>query len=198
MISQKIEIYSPILKTKFLYHDLVKTQLLKNINETTNTAYKKIDNLTVDKMRNDFDESDNLERKWLQNVLGFLQKHFNDCAKQIGFEDFKIINIWYQQYNPNGETHGWHTHGSNYTGVYYVDYDNQNGHTQFLYPCNLKNGFEVNVQEGDLILFPCNFIHRSAPNIRGDVKTIISFNLEIGKISPNTAPYDFYNIEKVY
>ena len=40
----------------------------------------------------------------------------------MGFEKCIINDLWFQQYNKQG-THGWHVHGHNYTGVYYVNFN---------------------------------------------------------------------------
>jgi hypothetical protein len=97
-----------------------------------------------------------------------------------------IDKIWFQQY-VNGNTHGWHTHGNNFTGVYYLELPNDAPKTQLVNPFSQTEIFEPDVKEGKIIIFPSYVIHRaplvSNQNLR---KTIISFNVDFENINENT------------
>ena len=43
---------------------------------------------------------------------------------------------------------------------------------------NLEEGFSINVEEGDILFFPCHFAHRSNKSNSKQIKTIISWNLD--------------------
>ena len=52
-----------------------------------------------------------------------IDKQFYEDLKEVlgslGYAKSVIHNLWYQQYL-EGDTHGWHIHGSHFTGVYYL------------------------------------------------------------------------------
>ena len=76
-----------------------------------------------------------------------------------------------------GDRHGWHIHGEHYTGVYYLEYPKGCARTQICSPYDLKGRY-IDVEEGDFIIFPSHWIHRSLPNSKKR-KTIISYNFSI-------------------
>ena len=52
--------------------------------------------------------------------------------------------------------------------------------TEYINPLDKNDIRFFDVQEGDLILFPSHLVHR-APVVKDDIiKTIISFNLDVG------------------
>ena len=90
--------------------------------------------------------------------------------------------MWYQQYTKNN-THGWHIHGENYTGVYYLEFPKGSSKTELIDQYNIRKKITVNAKEGDIVIFPSFIIHR-APKIINDIrKTIISFNLQFNLIN---------------
>ena len=95
----------------------------------------------------------------------------------MGYKDVQLSKLWYQQYGYK-QTHGWHTHFRNYTGTYYLELPKDAPRTEFLYPDNLEEGFSINVEEGDILFFPCHFAHRSNKSNSKQIKTIISWNLD--------------------
>ena len=77
-----------------------------------------------------------------------------------------------------GDTHGWHIHGDHYTGVYYLEYPDDAAKTQICSPLSMKI-HDVDAREGDIIIFPSHWIHRSGnPNSKSR-KTIVSFNFSV-------------------
>ena len=114
-------------------------------------------------------------RKWVKIIYKHLNSHFIECAHKFGYKDVGIEELWFQQYVKN-DTHPWHIHSGNYTGVYYLQFPNGSPSTQIIDHC--KKVYKVNPKEGDIIIFPSFFIHRS-PNVQLNLqKTIISFNLD--------------------
>jgi ectoine hydroxylase-related dioxygenase (phytanoyl-CoA dioxygenase family) len=88
------------------------------------------------------------------------------------------VAIWYQQYLKNS-THGWHTHSDNFTGVYYLEMDETAPKTQII---NSNKILNLNVEEGDFVIFPSYLIHRAPINLSKNRKTIISFNFNVSGI----------------
>lgn len=80
-----------------------------------------------------------------------------------------IDNLWFQQYK-KGDFHNWHAHSkTNFSAVYYIELFSQEAKTQFL------NQQSIGIEEGDLILFPGFWYHRSE-KLKDKRKTVISFN----------------------
>ena len=121
---------------------------------------------------------DKHNRPWLNILKPHLFKKMNEIARECGYGDCLITEIWFQQYL-KGDTHGWHTNGSNFTGVYYLELHQENGPvTEFIEPFGQDNSFTPeNVKEGNIFVFPSFTLHR-APVIKSSKrKTIIAFNM---------------------
>lgn len=176
---------TPILKSKFKDHKILKNKLLKLINEapfpldqsTNNTYLKNGHNHSF--YKHDWKDALNKNRSWYKFAGKKISDHLINMLKKINYDDAVVHEIWFQQYKLNN-FHGWHLHGRNFTGVYYIDFSKnlkQKG-TEFIDIGNPKNKFVLDVKEGDIIIFPSNIWHRS-PSIKSDsIKTIISFNIE--------------------
>lgn len=176
---QLLEIPSFLIKEKFNKHSFFKEQLLnsfkqeKNFLSNLNSTYD--DNIN----RLDWDKSSDFERPWVKLIINDLKEHFKKSFNKINYSDVLIKKIWFQQYEKDG-THGWHIHGDNYTGVYYVSFKKTYAKTQIEIP--LKNEIiEIDAEEGDIVLFPSFIVHRSSIQKIEETKTIISFNLELIK-----------------
>lgn len=172
-----LEIPSFLIKEKFNKHIFFKEKLLDCFKKETN--FLSNINSTYDDNINrlDWDKSSDFERLWVKLIFNDLKEHFKKCFNKINYTDVLIKKLWFQQYKKNG-THGWHIHGDNYTGVYYVSFKKTYAKTQIQIP--LKNEIiEIDVEEGDIILFPSHVVHRSSIQKIDETKTIISFNLEL-------------------
>ena len=110
-----------------------------------------------------------------------MQNYFENCLNVLNFQKVVINNLWFQQYEQNG-THGWHIHGSNYTGVYYVEFEKNYAKTELINPIDDEK-IIIDAEEGDIVIFPSFIIHRSALQKVNKTKTIISFNLSFDNIS---------------
>ena len=98
------------------------------------------------------------------------------------------MGVWFQQYY-NNDFHGWHMHGNSSISMsYLLELDDRKYSTEFI-DIERNTTFQLDVEEGDVIIFPSYTIHRS-PLIRGDSrKTTIAINLNLGdadmtKINP--------------
>jgi hypothetical protein len=166
---------------QFDQHSFLKDRLLKEINHTENKSLKNKDDYYTDSInRLDWHDNCNFEREWVKVIYKDLNNFFNKVFKILGYDDCLIKNIWFQQYKEHG-THGWHTHGHTFTGAYYLDLPKDSPCTQIIVPANQNKLITLVVKEGDISIFPSYTIHRSPINKTKYTKTIISFNLEIGK-----------------
>jgi hypothetical protein len=86
----------------------------------------------------------------------------------------KIKNYWFQQYQ-HLDWHGWHIHDDSlFSLIYYVNLPNGSSKTSFR--C-MKKEFEIDIEEGQILVFPSHFEHCSKPNQSKEMKTVISINL---------------------
>ena len=181
---EEYHINSLILKTKFKYHDRYKKKILKLLGESDDQAFAKKDNYYQDKLlKTDWPDADNWERPWVKYATKGIYEQLKLFAQHLGYQDLHLHKLWYQQYQQN-DMHNWHTHHGNYTGTYYLEQDETSPYTEFLYPNNLKQPFTIAVEEGDMLFFPCYFIHRSALSKSKNIKSIISWNTDFNKIKP--------------
>jgi len=171
----------PMAIDKFSDHDKIKVKLLQDIDISDNEKFKlnkKYYNDNIHKL--DWHKNQDFERPWVNFFLPFLNKQISKMIKPLGFENFTLPVVWYQQYLKNGK-HGWHVHGSNYTGIYYLEMSEDSPKTQIVNPSDMKNVIDLNVQEGDFVIFPSFVVHRAPENISDKRKTIISFNIDFDK-----------------
>jgi hypothetical protein len=175
---------SLILKDKFKFHDEIKDNLLKLINESKGDKWENKDDYFNDKLlKTDWPDASNKDRKWVQKYENHLSEQLLFFANYLGYQKIDIQKLWFQQYSKQ-DTHGWHIHGANYTGAYYLEMPSDAPTTEFLFTDNLDKSFTIKVEEGDIIFFPCYFIHRSNKSISSNTKTIISWNLDFIDILP--------------
>lgn len=133
----------------------------------------------------DWDHARNFERPWVKFFMPHIQDYLNALSFALGYQRAIIDEIWFQQYT-NLDSHGWHTHGSNFTGVYYLEFDERSPKTEIIEPSNQNRKIIPDIKEGSVLIFPSYTIHR-APQIHNDIrKTIISFNYVIDYINKNT------------
>lgn len=158
-------------------HEQIKQSLLSKINQAD---YKPcIDtecetNIT----KTDWHLSKDFTRPWVQFLNQYLLDEMLEIYKSVGYDGFTLHEIWFQQY-AQSSSHGWHTHSSNFTSVYYLDLPDDAPKTQLVHPYDQKNIITLNVEEGDIVVFPSFVLHRAPPNKAQDLKTIISYNTNI-------------------
>ena len=99
----------------------------------------------------------------------------------------EMWQLWSQKYT-RGQYHGVHNHGfSNLSCVLYVEFDPQvHEPTAFYQPFPDPFFGEISkiqpqVQEGDIILFPAVLLHESPVSRSDKTRTIMSFNIPVGK-----------------
>ena len=182
---EKILLNSVGLLKKFDNHLKYKNDLLKFFEKESENIKQYTDYYSDNINKLDWSKCLDLERDWVKLIKDDLQEHFDYCANQLGYKKTTIIAIWFQEYLKNG-THGWHSHGNNYTGVYYVNFNKDCAKTQLIDPFNQNKIINVKANEGDIVLFPSYVIHRSDIQKSDFKKTIISFNIEFIDIKEST------------
>ena len=182
MMIKQYSIPNLILKMKFKDHKKYKKELLNLIKKSNDKNWSNKDSYYNDKLlKTDWPEANNWERPWIKLSVDSLYQHLKQCADYMGYQSIKLHKMWYQQY-AYGDLHNWHTHDGNYTGTYYLEFDKKCQTTEFLYPNNLNDSFTINVEEGDILFFPCHLIHRSATSKSKKTKSIISWNTDFDLI----------------
>lgn len=92
------------------------------------------------------------------------------------FVDNSVKNVWFQQYYQT-DGHTWHRHvGSTFNNVYFLEFEKGGPATEFKTPIT-KELVSANVEEGDVLIFPSAYCHRSPPNVSSNRKTVIAFNV---------------------
>jgi hypothetical protein len=180
---KSIDINILCLQDKFSDHKNIKDQLLDLINRGySEKDLNKTDYYGDSISRYDWNVATDFNREWVRFLLPYIQKQFNKFAEKLEHKSPLIKKIWFQQYVKN-DYHGWHTHGDNYTGVYYLDFPKGSSSTELIEQGSL-NKIIIKAKEGDIVIFPSFVMHRS-PRIKKDIqKTIISFNIDMNLINP--------------
>ena len=168
----KIPMTVHAIQKRFVHHDILKHKILDEIGLTPGEDVEE-DGMSISKF--DWLESKDFTRPWTVILKPYIQQHFDECGKEVGCESVLIHNLWFQQYVKSDE-HSWHVHGENYTGVYYLQYPPGSSATQIV--DHSGKIYNVDASEGDIIMFPSFFVHRSPPIEHDVVKTIVSFNIE--------------------
>jgi len=166
------------LISEFTEHQTIKNDILKILDETKTESLTAVDEYYSDNISKlDWSNCHDFERDWVKRLLPSLNPFLDQLAFASGYKTCKINQIWFQQYLDKN-MHGWHVHGSNFTGVYYLELDESSPKTELRDPYTQRNIITPDIKEGDILIFPSFCIHR-APVIHNDVrKTIISFNVD--------------------
>lgn len=166
------------ITNEFEPHNEIKQILLQQMEEQSNHDLVNSDDYYSDNIhRLDWKQSTNVNRPWVQTFLPYLESHIHLLLEQFMYKEWNIAELWFQQYT-TGNTHGWHSHGSNFTAVYYLELPDDSPKTQLVQPFTNKI-FDADVKEGDIIVFPSYVVHR-APVVESNTrKTIISFNFDM-------------------
>ena len=168
-----------VWKHRLECHTQIKSQLLNLIDEyeQTNTSPDYV-------TKTDF--YDNLESfpEYFNVLSQNLTPLWDEICHKYWAGNFGIMGVWFQQYN-NNDFHGWHFHGNSSISMsYFVELDDARYSTEFV-DIEKEDTFQLECQEGDVIIFPSYTIHRS-PLIRSDTrKTTIAINLNLGDVDLN-------------
>lgn len=160
----------------FRQHQEIKDTLLQLISQA---EYKSpnVQSAEVNITRADWHDANNMRRDWVQYVAKPLLENLAELYKEIGFDSLEVKEIWFQQYL-TGSEHGWHSHSSNFTNVYYVELPEGTPPTQIVSPYDRSQIIEIDAKEGDLLVFPSYVLHKAPVNKSSNRKTIISYNVD--------------------
>jgi len=151
----------------------------------------KIQNWNI-KKKQLLDLFNNLEHKVVGNVItspigiktNILLEEIKLFEKELGINCYSTA-VWFQKYDIS-MNQAVHTHGATgFSSVCFIEYDkNKHKPTTFVSPFgNYITGelerYKPDVEEGDIIFFPSNLLHYAPINLVKEVRTIVSFNLDI-------------------
>lgn len=164
-------------------HSYIKNQLLHLINRSNaGSAVNDTDKVNITRV--DWIDGTNMDREWVRCFLPYILPHQAKVFKSMGFSKFLIKEIWFQQYEQYA-SHGWHTHGSHFTNVYYLELPESAPKTVLINPFT-REEFIPDVKEGQTLVFPAYVIHKSPDDFFPERKTIISWNSDIDIEHPYT------------
>jgi len=178
IVLQKHRLDSFYIVSQLPNHYTLKAPILNSIDKFKQSSIHNIDNFYSDRITKfDWDNSKDLTREWTLLIYDTLNSYLSLTAKNMGYQSSVIHDIWFQQYY-NMDTHGWHSHGNNFTAVYYLELNELSPKTELIEPFSLNKKIIPNVKEGNIIIHPSYVLHRS-PIIDNNIrKTIIACNLD--------------------
>ena len=174
---QKFSLECFYIIKKFKYHSQIKDYLLTEISDAE-CQHLYSENAEVNITKCDWHISTDYNRNWFKLLKDMLFEEMLDMYSQVGYDGFTLQEIWFQQYQQNAQ-HGWHTHSSNFTNVYYLDLPADSSKTQIVSPYDQQTVIELDVSEGDIVSFPSFVIHKGPKNNADMHKTIISYNTNV-------------------
>ena len=114
------------------------------------------------------------------DFVNLFQPELKLFQSEAELETIFISDIWFVEYQ-SGDYHSPHTHESaRFSGILYVNLDEQNPTTTFIQPWYSYWGTKqitVEVKEGTLIIVPSHLLHYSRPNESDNKKTVLSFDM---------------------
>jgi hypothetical protein len=181
---KKIKLETPCLVFKFKEHNKIKKKLMSLINNSKDYSLNNKNEYYSDLIHSlDFKNSSDHSREWVIYLRKYLEKYFLKAANKLGYQNIDVKNIWFQKYKKGGQ-HGWHIHGENYTGVYYLNFSKNSAKTELIEPFSQNKKIKINLFEGDIVMFPSYVVHRATEQKELFNKVIISFNIEFKDILP--------------
>ena len=180
---KKIKCNDCICHSSIPEHKDIKSTLLSLIEQTKSNSLVWNNPYYSDSISKlDFDEAADFNRPWVQEFVKVWEPQLKDVMVDMGYHGMELYKCWFQQYKKN-DTHGWHIHGSHFTGVYYLEFPSKSGKTEICSPYSMRT-VKLTPKEGDIIIFPAHWIHRALPNNKKR-KTIISFNFDLEMVDPD-------------
>jgi hypothetical protein len=173
-----IDFNSPIVFKNFKDFYSIKENALRLIKNSDNVDDEYNEKNFLKISRSDFTVSHKDDREWLKYLEYFLAENILELCSKLGFSAFSMRNIWFQQYESES-FHDWHVHEEcHYSGVFYLEMPEDGPKTEFINPITNET-FRLEMNEGDIAIFPAYLPHRSSRNESKDRKTIISFNISL-------------------
>ena len=181
---KKIKFNDCICLSSIKDHLNIKSDLLYEIAQTDGERLDMKDKYYTDSISKlDWYKCKDFTRRWVNIFMPYFSDEIVRIMGSMGYNDVELYEMWYQQYLEN-DTHGWHIHGQQFTGVYYLEFPKGCSNTEIRSPFDFQTK-QIDVVEGDIIIFPAHFVHRGLPNTK-QRKTIISFNFDVIADKPDT------------
>lgn len=179
MIKNEINsVVCPIIVSSIRDYSTIKHNILDLINSSLDYYSEENSTVELNLIKSDWHKNSDPDRHWTKGFFPLIQDNILETLQTIGYNSYDIIQAWFQQYDEKG-SHGWHIHAGNFSGVVYVDLPDGAPLTTFCDPVTKKT-FSPQATEGDIVIFPSFILHKSLPNRSEYLKTIISFNLNVG------------------
>tara|TARA_X000000368_G_scaffold347083_1_gene286563 strand:- start:61 stop:624 length:564 start_codon:yes stop_codon:yes gene_type:complete len=168
-------------------HNKIKSSILNCIDE-----YDQINECPDPVTKTDFyDNRPNQHSNYFSILEQNAEPLWKEICNKYWVKEFSIGGCWFQQYNTNS-WHGWHLHGNASISLsYLLELPERKFSTEFI-DIERKTTFQVDVEEGDVIIFPSYVIHRSPVITDSNVrKTTIAINLNLGDVNTTMInPFD--------
>lgn len=146
-------------KVKVEEHELIKDWFLENYQDY-------IDDLGI---YTDFFICQNNDPPYKKEWEKFSKRYIEEFSHMWGVKKYSY-KMWCAQYSLGNE-HEWHIHpGSHFAVVYNLELPHNQNSTELW-----KKHYPA--EEGEMIFFPSFWIHRSAPHLFNQRKTVIAGNL---------------------
>lgn len=174
---KKILLKDFIFQGRVKDHELVRDKLLSEISKSEFETIIKSEDRFESIQRFDWCNAKDMSRKWIRIFTPHFNSIVNEFLSITPYLSIELIEMWFQQYCKY-DMHDWHTHGEQYTGVYYLEFPRGSSRTELVSPYDHSKQL-IDVEEGDIIFFPAHVAHRGTTNF-SNRKTIISFNFSIG------------------
>lgn len=180
---KKYKLNTYYVQEHFQYHNELKHSLLDCISRQHQESLKITNDFYGDSITKlDWSSSQDTNRPWVKQFYPKFKECLDNIARECGYQASIINQLWFQQYQ-NADYHGWHVHGSNFTGVYFLEMPTDAPITQIIDPFEHSKCIFPKIKEGDILLFPSYTIHR-APRILSETrKTIISWNCDFDMVN---------------
>ena len=119
----------------------------------------------------------NKDDEWVVMFLKLINKYRNEVLDYLNHGIVEQSTPWFHQYE-EGDTLPWHSHGGyNYSMVYYLELPENRCKLQFLNVLDNSSEIkDIDVKEGDLVIFPSSIVHRSPKNDLNRRMTILAGN----------------------
>ena len=146
----------------------IKNKLLSFLEEMPCTEYGGV-------TKTDWTLPGDFNRPYVEYFVNVIKPYMSIVTRKLKLNNWIMHNMWFQQYEKNSY-HRWHTHALvQFSSVYYLELPDKKISTQFK---NIVDNsvFNIDVKEGDLLLFPSCLLHRSPKNKSKKRKSIIAFN----------------------
>jgi hypothetical protein len=174
---KKILLKDFIFQGRVKDHDLIRDKLLSEIEKTNHTVIERSPGSIDSISKLDWNWATDTDRSWTSLFEKYFCDAIDDFLSVTPYLSIELKEMWFQQY-VKCDMHNWHTHGEQYTGVYYLEFPKGSSKTELVFPYD-HSKHQIPVEEGDIIFFPAHVAHRGTTNFT-DRKTIISFNFSIG------------------